>query len=89
MKKQKSFKSYSIGVKILIIVFLVIAMVTSVLASMLYGGAYIFALVWEIPMFILIIKKLKNNEKISTALKVCTFIFFSIVSGIVLLTMDN
>ena len=52
-------------------------------------GLGLIPLAWQIPMTISISRKLENNEYISTAFKVCTLLFVSIVSGILLLCFED
>ena len=47
------------------------------------------SLAWTIPMTVNVCRKLKNNQPISTALKVCTLIFVNTIAGILLLCMRN
>ena len=47
-------------------------------------------LAWCIPMTVTLDKKIKNNQPISVAFKICTLLFANIVSGILLLcAKDN
>lgn len=47
-------------------------------------------LMWCIPMTVTLDKKIKNNQPISVAFKVCTLLFANLVSGILLLcAKDN
>ncbi len=60
--------------------------------NIFYIVASVFSLVplaWTIPLTLHIWKKLKNDEKISVAVSVCTLIFVSLVAGIILLACDD
>ena len=52
-------------------------------------GWMIIPLAWCIPITVTIFKKLKNDEPISTGLKVCTLLFVNMIAGIILLCMDD
>lgn len=45
--------------------------------------------IWIIPMYCHFNKKIANCEPISVAFKVCTLLFVNIVSGILLLTIND
>ncbi|HBK01870.1 MAG TPA: hypothetical protein DDY77_02415 [Clostridiales bacterium] len=62
-------------------VFMIIACVVS--------GFLLIPLCWTIPMTLSVSDKLKNKEPISVAMKVCTLIFVSTVSGVLLLCMND
>lgn len=46
---------------------------------------YLIPLAWTIPMTVIYWKKVKNGESVSTAFKVCSLIFVSLVAGILML----
>ena len=52
-------------------------------------SSVLIPLIWAIPMTISLCNKLKYNEKISVAFKVCTLLFVSLVAGILLLCIDD
>ncbi len=52
-------------------------------------GWMVIPLVWCIPITVTIFKRFKNNEPISTGLKVCTLLLVNMVAGICLLCMDD
>lgn len=45
--------------------------------------------IWIIPMYCYFNKKIANFEPISVAFKVCTLLFVNMVSGILLLTIND
>lgn len=51
-------------------------------------GSFI-PLIWSIPMTISFKRKLRDGEYVSTAFKVCTLLFVSLVAGILMLCMSN
>lgn len=51
-------------------------------------GIYIIPLAWCLPMTISYFNKVKNGERVSDGFKVCTLLFVSLVSGILML-LDN
>lgn len=63
------------------LVFMIIACVTA--------ASLVLPLAWCIPMTIMVNNRLKANRPISLALKICTLIFVSVVSGILLLCMKD
>ena len=46
-------------------------------------------LAWCIPMTVSIFNKLRDNQPISTGMKVCTLLFVNLIAGICLLCMDE
>ena len=48
-------------------------------------GLYLIPLAWCLPMTISYCKKLKNNEPVSMAFKICTLLFVNTISGILML----
>ena len=52
-------------------------------------GWMIIPLAWCIPITVTIFKRFKNNEYISTSLKICTLLFVNLIAGICLLCMDD
>ena len=64
------------GLNMAILVFLIITCV--------FLGIWIIPLAWCLPITVIIYNKLKNDEPISTALKVCTLLFVSLIAGILL-----
>lgn len=46
-------------------------------------------LCWTVPMTVVVFRRLKNNQPIGIALKVCTLIFVNVISGILLLCMKD
>ena len=46
---------------------------------------YLIPLAWCIPMTVVYFKKIKNNQPISTAFKICSLLFVSLVAGILML----
>lgn len=59
-----------------------------ILGCILNAFLYLIPLCWCIPMTISLNKKIENGEKCSTSFKVCTLLFVSMISGILLLC-DN
>ncbi len=55
----------------------------------IYAIIFLIPLAWCIPMTVSVNRKLKNGEPISTALKVCTMLFVSLIAGIMLLCMSD
>ncbi len=55
----------------------------------IYAIIFLIPLAWCIPMTVSVCRKLKNGEPISTALKVCTMLFVSLIAGIMLLCMGD
>lgn len=47
------------------------------------------SLAWQIPMTLSVWRKLKNNEKIGVGFKICVLIFVNLVSGILLLCIND
>ena len=52
-------------------------------------GWMLIPLAWCIPITVSIFKSLHGKRPISTAMKICTLIFVSVVSGICLLCADD
>ena len=52
-------------------------------------GFYILPLAWCIPMTVSYFNKIKNKKPIETGFKVCTLIFVSTISGILMLVDDK
>ncbi len=52
-------------------------------------GWTLIPLAWCIPMTVSYCRKIKNKEPISVSFKVCTLIFVSTVSGILMLCDDD
>ncbi|WP_051538290.1 zinc ribbon domain-containing protein [Butyrivibrio proteoclasticus] len=51
-----------------------------------FGGfCYLIPLAWKIPMTVVYFNKVKRGEPISTAFKVCTLLFVSLIAGILML----
>lgn len=50
-----------------------------------FMGFYIIPLAWCIPMTVSYFNKVKNNQPISTAFKVCSLLFVSLIGGILML----
>ena len=60
------------------------------IAGIIYGLFLgLVPLTWCIPMTAIIISKIKHSEKIGTGLKVCTLLFVSLISGILLLCRND
>lgn len=64
-------------------VFLIIACIVNALSS--FG----IALAWCLPMTIQIFRRMREGIPVGLALKVCTLIFVSLVSGILLLCYND
>lgn len=77
--ENKSVNSNS-GLKTAALIFMILGTVASVI--------YIVPLAWCLPMTISYAKRSRNNEYISTAFKVCSLLFVSLVAGILMLC-DN
>lgn len=56
--------------------------------SVLFAMSYLVPLLWVLPMTIVYISKTKKKEKVSTAFKICSLLFASLVAGILMLC-DN
>lgn len=52
-------------------------------------GMLIVPLAWCLPITISLFNRMNNKQQISTGLKVCTLLFVSLISGILLLCTDN
>ena len=65
-----------------------VAKVFMILGCISVGWALI-PLAWCIPITVSIFKSLHGKRPISTAMKICTLIFVSVVSGICLLCADD
>ncbi len=65
-----------------------IAKVFMILGTVIMGF-YLIPLAWCIPMTISYCKKIKNGEPISTAFKVCSLLFVSLIGGILMLCDNN
>ena len=59
------------------------------LIGCIVNAILLIPLCWCIPMTVNLFKKLENKEKCSAKFKICTLIFVSLVSGILLLCDDN
>lgn len=52
------------------------------------GTAFLIALIslaWTIPMTVIYFRNIKNHQKTGTGFKICTLLFVSLVSGILML----
>ena len=58
------------------------------LISCIFTGFALIPLCWTIPMTVNYWKAVKDNQPVSTAFKVCSLIFVSLIAGIVMLC-DN
>lgn len=65
-----------------------IALVFAIISCVIMGFA-LFPLAWAVPMTVSMSRKLKNGQPISVGFKVCTLLFLSNVSGILLLCMPE
>lgn len=74
-------KKYDSTLDLIIKIFMIISCVC--------WGILLIPLAWCIPMTLNVCKKIKNNQEYGTALSVCTLIFVSTVSGILMLVRDN
>lgn len=52
-------------------------------------GFFIIPLLWLIPMFNHLSRRLENNQPISVGFKICVLFFCNSISGIILLCMEN
>ena len=52
-------------------------------------GWLLLPLAWCIPITVSVFNKLKNQQPISTGLKVCALIFVNLIAGVCLLCMDD
>ena len=50
---------------------------------------YLIPLAWCIPMTVIYFNKVKNGEEVSTAFKVCSLLFVSLLGGIFMLCDDE
>ncbi len=62
-----------------------IAKIFMVIATVTGGFVFLPSLCWCIPMTASLFNKIKNREKISVAFKICTLIFVTQITGILLL----
>ncbi|MBR0235728.1 MAG: zinc-ribbon domain-containing protein [Clostridia bacterium] len=70
------------GLQTAAFVFMILSTIVSAIA--------IIPLAWCIPMTVSYSKKIKNGEPVSVGFKVCTLLFVSIISGILMLVdSDN
>lgn len=67
-------------------VLVAIAPSVSVIVALLCA---LIPLAWGVPMTIVFFMKIKSKEKVGTAFKVCTLLFVSTISGIIMLCDDN
>ncbi len=65
-----------------------IAKVFMILGTVIMG-LYLIPLAWCIPMTVSYCKKIKSGEPISTAFKVCSLLFVSLIGGILMLCDNN
>ena len=52
-------------------------------------GAFLLPLAWCLPITISICNKMKRGEPVGTGLKVCAFLFVSLIGGILLLCRSD
>ena len=52
-------------------------------------GFLLIPLAWCIPMTMSVLNSFKNNQPVSTSMKVCTLLFVNLIAGICLLCMDD
>ncbi len=72
-------KNKNNGLDICIKVFLIIGCVVVSIST------YLIGLLWCLPMTIVYFNKTKNGEKVGVGFKVCTLLFVSLISGILML----
>ena len=66
------------------------AFILMIVGTVLVAPYFLFLnLAWCIPMTIIYYNKIKKNEPISTAFKVCTLIFVNTIAGILMLVDDK
>ncbi len=66
------------------------AFILMIVGTVLLSPYFLFLnLAWCIPMIIIYYNKIKRNEPISTAFKVCVLIFVNTISGILMLVDDK
>ena len=58
-------------------------------AGLLMGAFLCLPVAWCIPMTVSLSQKIKNNEPIGIAFKICTLIFVSRIAGILMLIHKN
>ena len=66
-----------------------VAKVFIIIGCVFSGLFFLISLSWTIPMTVIFFKKIKNGERIGTGFKVCILLFVSLISGIILLTLDD
>ncbi len=77
------------------VVFTSIFMIIGVIANYTNLSLYIsgifgmVSLLWTVPMTIIYLIRIKRNEKISTAFKVCSLLFVSGIAGIIMLCQKD
>lgn len=81
--KQEKVEEKDNTINVLIIVFMWVS--TGLLALSTLG----IALAWCLPMTLSVQGKINRGEKIGTGMAVCTLIFVSLVSGILMLVKED
>lgn len=61
------------------------AKVLMIIGLVFMGFFYLIPLAWGIPMTVHYFNKVKKNEPVGTAFKICTFLFVSAIAGIIML----
>lgn len=92
------------GLRIAVFILMIVACVINAVYSAINGVtlapdeqlrgtiAFLFAvlpLTWCVPMTVIYFIKFRNKEKVGTAFKVCTLIFVSMISGILMFCDNN
>ena len=62
-------------------------MIVGCVLTSIYG--FLVPLFWTLPMTLKLLKMLDNKEPISMAFKICTLLFVSVITGILLLCLDT
>ncbi len=57
--------------------------------SCIFGFLSIIGWIWILPMTIHLFNKIERRERLSTAFKVCTILFVSVLAGIIMACSDD
>lgn len=53
------------------------------------NALFLIPLIWCVPMTVIYFRKLKNEEPIGLAFKICCLLFVSTISGVIMLIEDE
>lgn len=62
-----------------------VAKIFMIIACVISAIPFLIPLAWCVPMTVRYCKSIENGEKVSVGFKVCTLIFVSLISGILML----